>query len=150
MSPRPSSNELLEHIRSGNIMNYYRDQIENIDGDLRLLNWDKRIDIGQHESEKDEPAPEISTDYDFCCSNGCGECKPVPMQFFSYLQTDSSGKIIDARYNKTYTPDCCRNEDSYLQVYDVLRGTLVGGYESGKFGTPEQCELVDVCEDWKL
>lgn len=85
----------------------------------RLHPWDDRIDLGTHVIEKDEPEPKLPEGYSPCCPIGCGTCKLVPYQFFSYASWNYKTKMfVEGDYHKVYVAHCCPDSPHSVTVWN--------------------------------
>lgn len=75
------------------------------------------VEIGRHEFIKDEELLDCGDGESYNCPNGCGECKPVERQFFTYMQFSPSGKLVDGYYHKIWSPSCCPETESGLDIW---------------------------------
>lgn len=107
------------------------------------LPWEQRLQIGTHKIDQDEIEPNLPTHQGWCCPNGCGECKPLARQFYSYrsfpptyLPEDEDelehpshlNMMDDGEYHKVFAPSCCPNTEDPLLVFDRETDQIIGEY----------------------
>lgn len=59
--------------------------------------------------------PTISERQKWCCENGCGECRPVPMDFEYSRTEDDNGKVLESLTEKIWVSHCCKAD---LMLWD--------------------------------
>lgn len=51
--------------------------------------------------------PVITARQSWCCENGCGECRPVQIDFEYYREEDGNGNLIERKTEKMWASHCC-------------------------------------------
>lgn len=59
--------------------------------------------------------PEITKSQSWCCSEGCGDCTPVPTDFEYSRTEDRQGNLIESKTEKIFVSNCCGAE---LMLWD--------------------------------
>ena len=59
--------------------------------------------------------PEIGTSQEWCCSNGCGSCRPVERDFVYHRVTDEDGEVLTEATEKVWVSHCCGAD---LELWD--------------------------------
>ncbi len=50
--------------------------------------------------------PKITSGQSWCCSKGCGECKPKE-SFIEYSRTEHPNGDIESKSQRVFVSDCC-------------------------------------------
>ena len=59
--------------------------------------------------------PTITERQSWCCENGCGECRPVQIDFEYSRTEDMDGNLIDSKTEKIWASHCC---EAGLDLWD--------------------------------
>lgn len=62
-----------------------------------------------------EQLPTITNQQIWCCANGCGECRPVQIDFEYSRTEDMDGNLLDSKTEKVWASHCCHAE---LELWD--------------------------------
>lgn len=66
--------------------------------------------------------PIASASQQWCCSNGCGECKPRDSTFEYYREEDVDGNLVESRTQPISVSHCCRAD---LLLWDESKQDFV-------------------------
>jgi hypothetical protein len=75
-------------------------------------------------SEKNK-LPELTSTQAWCCSNGCGECRPVPDEFETMREEDVQGNLIRREIENIFVSHCCRKD---LMLWDESTQDFIDGW----------------------
>jgi hypothetical protein len=62
------------------------------------------------EHKKEASLPEPKEGQIWCCSNGCGDCRPLPSWHEHYRCEDMQGRLLESRKERVFVSHCCRKE----------------------------------------
>ena len=69
-----------------------------------------------------EELPTITDRQSWCCENGCGECRPVQIDFEYSRTEDMDGNLIESKTEKVWASHCCKAE---LMLWDEDRQDFI-------------------------
>jgi hypothetical protein len=70
----------------------------------------------------DMELPKIEAQQSWCCENGCGECKPVQIDFEYSRTEDMAGNMIESKTEKVWVSQCCK---AGLDLWDEAKQGFV-------------------------
>lgn len=70
--------------------------------------------------------PTLTETQVWCCSNGCGECRPVPSEFETLREEDMQGNLIRREVELVFVSHCCRKD---LMLWDEAKQDFIDNWE---------------------
>ena len=65
--------------------------------------------------ENAQELPSITDNQSWCCERGCGDCKPVQIDFEYSRTEDLNGSLLKSKTEKVWASNCCH---SGLMLWD--------------------------------
>ena len=70
--------------------------------------------------------PTLTATQLWCCSNGCGVCRPVPDEFETMREEDMEGNLIRREVENIFVSHCCRED---LMLWDEIKQEFIDNWQ---------------------